>query len=258
MKYRKARRRNNSIIPEFINGFKIIQFLGSRITGQDKVKRRWYKSECHVCNRLFEGDKSKLMRSKSCGCLSSNVIDKRGIYIIDNKKFIKGIELIEEVKLPSKKGFDSGGNFKCIRCGKNFINSISNVNKGRIYCSSLCKNKLPEEINGLKVISDLGVVFLFERSTKQRAAEVICNSCGNLFKEYVMYLKKKDNCGCLYQEKLRLARSSDMYGIRYIKKNNNYAIILRVNSVDKQFGTRQTVESAKDLRDKILKYNNLF
>ena len=51
---------------------------------------------------------------------------------------------------------------------------------------------LPEEINGFKIIKDLGRI-----GGKTRKAIVVCKICSRNYEAQVYYLKNRKHCGCL-------------------------------------------------------------
>ena len=60
-------------LPDYINGFKIIECLGPAPKGKD----RRAKVECKECGLVFESAVTKLRYNKSCGCVTQGIVVSR-------------------------------------------------------------------------------------------------------------------------------------------------------------------------------------
>ncbi len=90
------------------------------------------------------------------------------------------------------------GIVKCKHCGNEFETNLYHVHN-RLSCGcvkSKKMNQLPKEINGFKIVRDLG------RSTTRKAI-VICKVCGNQYEAQAYYLKDRKHCGCLRGKELK-------------------------------------------------------
>lgn len=69
-----ARPRQLKPLPEYINGFRIIQ-----CHGYNTVKKggRWATVECKVCHKEYEVDPNHLKYRKHCGCMKKGVVASR-------------------------------------------------------------------------------------------------------------------------------------------------------------------------------------
>ena len=90
--------------------------------------------------------------------------------------------------------------YECPICNKHFNANISDIKRGRKKNCG-CKITLPDlpnEINGIKVIEDLGTI------NSRRFALFECSLCQNSFKSIVSNLKlgkSKSHCGCYKKPK---------------------------------------------------------
>lgn len=104
---------------------------------------------------------------------------------------INGFRVIKDC---GRIGFRRDGIVLCKICLKEFETNLYGVHQLK-SCGCLPDNiqsPLPDEINGFKIIKDLG-----RKNGKSRKAIIVCKVCKKEHEAYAYYLKSLKHCGCL-------------------------------------------------------------
>jgi len=131
-------------LPDFINGFRVVEDLGMiksgemkllKKTGWTECLRRGALFECHVCKKIFKNTVKNINKYKSCGCQITKVSK-------DNlPDEIHGYKIIEDLDVISYK--DHVKPIRCCvaickKCGDTFTSTITNLKRNPNGCSRIC------------------------------------------------------------------------------------------------------------------------
>lgn len=122
------------VIPEIINGFKIVKVLGNLKPGRAKS----VIALCKVCLNEFEAVHDNLKSQKSCGCTQYRLTPLAG--------YINGFKIIKDlgtVKLNNQLKKKRRCIAECKKCGNRFEATVSSL---RYQAACSCTHNLPEDI----------------------------------------------------------------------------------------------------------------
>jgi len=181
-------------LPDVINGFRVIEDLGSLINSGASRPKRYVNAECKLCFKVFKTRVDGLKNSKSCGCIKLSVIP--GV--------INGFKIIQDLGTDEFRGKRRHlVRVECKECLNHFNDSVCNIQKpGRMCCSKTCaaNSKLNNTeylvgYNGIK----FPVIEFFDVNpgTTVRPVIVLCPKCSNPFKTTMQCIKRTTQCGCL-------------------------------------------------------------
>jgi len=154
-------------LPELINGFRVVDDLGI-VDGF-----RTLIIECKVCGKHVSKQRRRIRELKSCGC--------RGLKPLP--EYINGFRVISCVGyIKDKYSNKRFAYFECKICRKSFKHKVTNItNIGSCGCLEGRIKSVPDEINGFKIIKDLGLCTPAGWSQHTRSVIALCKRCGKEF-----------------------------------------------------------------------------
>lgn len=174
-------------LPEFINGFRVVEDLGMVSKGPERGRGAIF--ECHICSGQFENLVKLAKRYKSCGCAMHKPLLKP---IPDE---INGFKIIKDLGTVSSKSYRVRRCIsECKVCEKHFEVNVPALSIQNSCGCSHDKKPLPESINGFRIISEVPYV-----DDNKRRVLSVCKVCGFEFTGRADCLKAMKSCGVCYK-----------------------------------------------------------